>query len=67
MNKILIELFEIGGRHDFEFSYKMGKGENEASVDLIGKKITVFVGNPKDDNLNQILSEVLVDLKKFLY
>lgn len=67
MNKILLELFEIGGRHDFEFSYKMGEGENTASVDLIGKKIEVFIGDPKDSNLNTILGEVLTELKKFLY
>ena len=67
MNKILIELFEIGGRHDFEFSYKMGEGENTASVDLQNKKISVFIGNPKDQELNQILSDVLSELKQFLY
>jgi hypothetical protein len=67
MNKILIELFEIGGRHDFEFSYKMGEGENTASVDLQSKKIEVFIGNSKDENLNQMLKGVLDELKKFLY
>ena len=55
MNKILIELFEIGGRYNYEFSYKMGEGENSASVDLEGKKIEVFIGNPKDENLNELL------------
>jgi hypothetical protein len=67
MNKILVELFEIGGRHNFEFSYKTGEGENTASVDLQGKKIEVFIGNPKDQELNQILSEVVNELKEFLY
>ena len=67
MNKILIELFEIGGRHDFEFSYKMGDGENTASVDLQGKKIEVFIGDPKNENLNEILKGVLNELKEFLY
>ncbi len=67
MNKILVELFEIGGRHDFEFSYKMGEGENTASVDLQGKKIEVFIGDPKDKELNQLLSEVVNELKEFLY
>ncbi len=67
MNKILVELFEIGGRHNFEFSYKIGEGENTASVDLQGKKIEVFIGNPKDQELNQILSEVVNELKEFLY
>ena len=67
MNKILIELFEIGGRYNFEFSYKMGEGENTASVDLQNKKISVFIGNPKDEELNQILGEVLSELKEFLY
>ena len=67
MNKILLELFEIGGRHDFEFSYKMGEGENEASVDLENKKISVFIGNPEDEDLNVQLKNVLLDLKKFLY
>jgi hypothetical protein len=67
MNKILLELFEIGGRHDFEFSYKTGEGENEASVDLENKKISVFIGNPEDEDLNVQLKNVLLDLKKFLY
>jgi hypothetical protein len=67
MNKILIELFEIGGRHNFEFSYKMGEGENTASVDLEGKKIEVFIGNPKDKNLNELLKGILNELKEFLY
>ena len=67
MNKILIELFEVGGRHDFEFSYKMGEGENTASVDLQGKKIEVFIGDPKDENLNELLKGVLNELKEFLY
>lgn len=67
MNKILLELFEIGGRHDFEFSYKMGEGENTASVDLQGKKIEVFIGDPKDENLNVILKGILKELKEFLY
>ena len=67
MNKILIELFENGGRHNFEFSYKMGEGENTASVDLQNKKISVFVGDPKNEDLNQLLKEVLDELKQFLY
>lgn len=67
MNKILIELFEIGGRHDFEFSYKMGEGENTASVDLQGKKIEIFIGDPKDKNLNELLKGVVNELKEFLY
>jgi hypothetical protein len=67
MNKILIELFEIGGRYNFEFSYKMGEGENTATVDLQGKKIEVFIGNPKDENLNELLKGVLNELKDFLF
>jgi hypothetical protein len=67
MNKILIELFEIGSRHNFEFSYKMGEGENTASVDLRNKKISVFIGNPKDNELNQLIGEVINELKEFLY
>lgn len=67
MNKILIELFEIGGRYNYEFSYKTGEGENTASVDLRGKKIKVFIGNPKDENLNQILRDVLDELKDYLF
>jgi len=67
MNKILLELFEIGGRHNFEFSYRTGEGENEASVDLQSKKISVFVGDPKNENLNQLLKELVDELKEFLY
>jgi hypothetical protein len=67
MNKILIELFEIGGRYNYEFSYKIGEGENKARVDLQDKKIEVFIGNPKDENLNQILKDVLNELKEYLF
>ena len=67
MNKILIELFEIGGRHDFEFSYRTGDGENTALVDLRGKKIEIFIGDPKKENLNELLKGVLNELKEFLY
>jgi hypothetical protein len=67
MNKILIELFENGGRHNFEFSYKMGEGQNSATVDLQNKKIDIFIGDPKDDNLNELLKGVLNELKEFLY
>lgn len=67
MNKVLIELFETGGRHDFEFSYRMGEGDNEASVDLQNKKISVFIGKPEDEELNQLLKGVLGELKEFLY
>jgi hypothetical protein len=67
MNKVLIELFETGGRHNFEFSYRMGEGDNEASVDLQNKKISIFIGNPKDEELNELLKGVLEELKEFLY
>lgn len=67
MNKVLIELFETGGRHDFEFSYRMGEGDNEASVDLQNKKISIFIGKPEDGELNTLLKGVLNELKEFLY
>jgi hypothetical protein len=67
MNKVLIELFENGGRHNFEFSYKIGEGENEASVDLQNKKISIFIGKPDDGELNELLKGVLNELKEFLY
>jgi hypothetical protein len=67
MNKVLIELFENGGRHNFEFTYKTGEGENEAGVDLQNKKINIFIGNPNDEDLNELLKGVLNELKEFLY
>ena len=40
MNKILIELFEIGGRYNYEFSYKMGEGENCVNPAKLGTPIS---------------------------
>lgn len=68
MNKTLIELFETGGRHDFEFTYKTEDGsENVATLDLVNKKIFVSIGNPEDEDLNVILKDILKELKEFLY
>lgn len=67
MNKILIELFEIGGKNDFEFTYKTGEGENVATLDTQNKKIFIFIGDPKNEDLNVLLKDVLNELKKFLY
>jgi hypothetical protein len=64
MSETLIELFEITGKNDFEFTYKTGEGENIINLDLENKKISVFIGDLKDGDLNLKLSNVLNELKE---
>lgn len=64
MTETLIKLFEITGKNDFEFTYKTGEGENVINLDLENKKISVFIGDLKDGDLNLKLSNVLNELEE---
>lgn len=67
MNSKLYELFEIGGKNNFEFSYKAKEGEsNTFSIDFENKKITALIGDPKDENLTALLEDCINKLKEML-
>jgi hypothetical protein len=65
MNTSLLELFEVGGKNDFEFTYKIAEGEeNVISLDLENKKINVLIGNPEDKNLDTDIRDVIMTIKR---
>jgi hypothetical protein len=63
MNKSLLDLFEIAGKNDFEFTYKTDEGENVLTLDLDSKKLTLIIGDPKDKNLDTILRDAIMTIK----
>lgn len=64
MNTSLLELFEVGGKNDFEFTYKIKEGEdNVISLDLENKKINVLLGNLEDKNLDTNIRDVIMTIK----
>lgn len=67
MNSKLLELFEIGGKNDFEFNYKLKEGEeNSFSLDFENKKINVLIGNPESDTISTDVDKLINELKKLL-
>ena len=67
MNSKLYELFEIGGKNNFEFSYKAKEGEdNVFSIDFENRKISALIGNPEDKNLTGLIEDCIKNLKELL-
>ena len=67
MNKPLLELFELGGKNNFEFRYKNTETlENVATLDTDNRIITVSIGDPTDEVLDVVLNDLKSDLQKFL-
>lgn len=64
MNEKLNELFQIGGRNGFEFTYKTKGEDNIVSINLEEKKISVNLPDIEDKNLNTILEDALKTLKE---
>jgi hypothetical protein len=64
MNDSLLELFEVGGKNNFEFTYKIKEGEeNIISLDLENKKIYVSIGNIDDKKLETSIRDLIVTIK----
>jgi hypothetical protein len=63
MNTTLLELFEVAGKNDIEFIYKIDEGENVLTLDLENKKLTLTIGNPEDKNLDVILRDAMMTIK----
>ena len=62
MNTTLLELFNVAGKNDFEFSYKTGEGENVLNLDLDNKKLTLTIGDPEHKDLDLILRDAMLTI-----
>ena len=63
MNTTLLELFQVSGKNDFEFTYKVGEGENILDLDLDNKKVNLTIGNPEDKNLEMMIRDAIITIK----
>ena len=63
MNATLLELFQLGGRKNYEFHYKMTEEkENVLTLDNENKIIHVSIGDPESEDLPAMIE----DMKKQL-
>ena len=62
MNTTLLELFNVAGKNDFEFSYKTGEGENVLNLDLDNIKLSLTIGNPEHKDLDLILRDAILTI-----
>jgi hypothetical protein len=62
MNTTLLELFNVAGKNDFEFSYKTGEGENVLNLDLDNKKLSLTIGDPEHKDLDLILRDAMLTI-----
>ena len=63
MKNNLLELFQIAGQNDFEFTYKTSEGENILNLDLENKKINLTIGDPEHEDLDLILRDAIMTIK----
>jgi hypothetical protein len=62
MNTTLLELFNVAGKNDFEFSYKTGEGENVLNLDLDNKKLSLTIGDPEHKDLDLMLRDAILTI-----
>jgi hypothetical protein len=62
MNTTLLELFNVAGKNDFEFSYKTGEGENVLNLDLDNKKLSLTIGDPEHKDLDLMLRDAMLTI-----
>jgi len=62
MNTTLLELFNVAGKNDFEFTYKTGEGENILNLDLDNKKLSLTIGDPEHKDLDLILRDAMLTI-----
>ena len=63
MTNTLLDLFETAGKNDFEFTYKIGEGENVLTLDLENKKVTLMIGDPEHKDLDLTLRDAIMTIK----
>lgn len=63
MNKSLLDLFEVAGKNDFEFTYKTSEGENVLTLDLNDKKVFLTIGDPEHKDLETMLRDAIMTIK----
>jgi hypothetical protein len=57
-----LELFNVAGKNDFEFSYKTGEGENVLNLDLDNKKLSLTIGDPEHKDLDLMLRDAILTI-----
>ena len=64
MNDTLLELFQIGGRKNYQFHFKMvEEKENHLELDVDNKLIKVSIGDPENKELTNRIEELIEKLK----
>jgi hypothetical protein len=64
MHKSLLELFQLGGRKNYEFHFKIIEDKsNVISLDNENKIITANIGDPDDENLTGLIEDVKKQLQ----
>jgi hypothetical protein len=64
MNNNLSELFELGGKKNYEFHYKINKeSDNILTIDNDNKIIDVTIGDPDSKDLPLIIKDIINQLK----
>ena len=64
MNDTLLELFQIGGKKNYEFHLKVTEEKiNILTLDEENKVINVSIGDPESEDLSIIISDLIEQLK----
>lgn len=64
MNNNLTELFELGGKKNYEFHYKIDKeSDNILTIDNNNKIIDVTIGDPDSKELPSMIKDIINQLK----
>ena len=64
MHATLLELFQLGGRKNYEFHYKMNDDkENILTLDNENKIIHVSIGEPENEGLPAIIKDFMEKLQ----
>ena len=63
INKLL-ELFELGGKKNYEFNYSVSEEKNNTlSVDNDNKIINVTIGDPESKDLPIVIEDIIKKLE----
>ena len=63
MNNKLLELFELGGKKNYEFHFRLiENGDNILSVDTDKKIIDVTIGDIESESLPKIIDDIILKI-----
>lgn len=65
MDKKLLYLFELGGKKNYEFHFRIvEESDNILSVDKEKKIIDVTIGNPNSKDLPKIIDDIISNISE---